>query len=131
MLKIFSLALVVVLATGCASLVGEKKQTIFFKTSCNKVSIPATCTAENTNGKWTFTTPREVTIGTDINELRITCRSPYTPQHKAQASSKPNLAFAGNILIGGIFGAAVDVASGRGFQYPSDIEIINPYCKQL
>lgn len=131
MLRIFLSAYSVFLLTGCASLLSEKKQAIIFKTSCNKVSIPATCTAENTKGKWTFTTPKVVTIHTDISELKITCRSPYTPQHKAQASSKPNLAFAGNILIGGIFGAAVDVANARGFQYPSDIEIINPFCKQL
>lgn len=130
MLRIFLSTFIVFVLTGCASLLSEKKQTIIFKTSCNKISIPATCTAENTKGKWTFTTPREVIIDTDLSELKITCRSPYTPQHKAQASSKPNLAFAGNFLIGGIFGAAVDVASARGFQYPSDIEIVNPFCKQ-
>ena len=131
MLKILLLTCAIFLLAGCASLLNEKKQTISFKTSCNKKSIPATCTAENTKGKWSFTTPREVTIDSDVTDLTILCKSPYTPQHKTQVGSKPNLAFAGNILIGGILGAAVDVVNARGSQHPSDVEIINPFCKQL
>jgi hypothetical protein len=131
MLKIITIASLIFQLIGCASISTEKKQTINFKTSCSNVYTPATCVAENSKGKWQFTTPAGVLIDNDIYGLKITCKSPYTPKHTMEVSSTPKLAFAGNILIGGIFGAAVDVANSSGFKYPGDIEVINPFCKKV
>jgi hypothetical protein len=131
MLKIITISSVIFHLIGCASISTENKQTINIKTSCSNVYTPATCVAENSKGKWRFTTPADVLIDNDIYGLKITCKSPYTPKHTIEAGSTPKLAFAGNILIGGILGAAVDIANASGFKYPSDIEVINPFCKKI
>ncbi len=131
MLKIITIASVIFHLIGCASISTENKQTINIKTSCSNVYTPATCVAENSKGKWRFTTPAGVLIDNDIYSLKITCKSAYTPKHTMEVSSTPKLAFAGNILIGGIFGAAVDVANSSVFKYPGDIEVINPFCKKV
>lgn len=130
MIKLIIIASIILQLTGCASILNENRQAINVRTSCSNKSIPETCVAENSKGNWRFTTPAEVIINNDIYGLKITCKSPYTPQHTAEASSMPNLAFAGNILLGGIIGATFDIANSSGFKYPSDIEIINPFCKQ-
>lgn len=130
MLKIIFAASIAFLLAGCASLTSENKQWIGFKTSCSNLSIPAACIAENSKGKWQFITPKKVLIDNDISYLKITCKSQFTAKHSVEAIPIPKLIFAGNILAGGIFGAAVDIASSRGFQYQDDIEIINPFCNK-
>ena len=131
MIKSIILAIMVIQLAGCASLLDDNKQSIKFTTSCGQRYIRASCTAENTRGRWEFTTPNVVVIENDIFGLRVTCRSAYAPEYTAEALATPKFAFAGNILIGGLLGAAVDMADAKGFEYPDAVHISNPYCKRL
>jgi hypothetical protein len=39
------------------------------------------------------------------------------------------MAMAGNLLVGGLVGAAVDIYNATGLKYPENIDITNPACE--
>jgi hypothetical protein len=41
----------------------------------------------------------------------------------------PSMGMLGNLLFGGVVGAAVDVYNNSGMKYPENIDISNPNCK--
>jgi hypothetical protein len=41
----------------------------------------------------------------------------------------PSVALLGNLVFGGVVGAAVDVYNNTGMKYPENIDITNPSCQ--
>jgi len=115
---------------GCASVLNESQQPIDVVASCNGMSMPAQCVAENAMGRWRFTAPAQIMVTRDRSALRVSCNLPFLGAQSAIARPGLQGAMAGNLLLGGLVGGAVDVATARGFQYPDEINLVYPSCKQ-
>ena len=113
---------------GCASVFNEDRQTVSVRAMCGQRSMPATCVAENSRGRWAFRAPNDILVTKDMYALRVTCKSLLVEQHTVQAPAVLQNAVAGNLLAGGVVGAAIDVGTGRGFAYPSNIDVAYPSC---
>lgn len=116
------------LAAGCASVLNEDKQSVSVRAVCYGMSMPAQCVAENSRGRWTFNAPRQIQVSKDMFDLKVTCKSTFLEKHTVLAHSGVQVAMAGNALLGGLVGGAVDVATARGLQYPDRIDVVYPSC---
>jgi len=114
--------------SGCASVFNEDRQAVSVRAMCGQRSLPATCVAENSRGRWTFQAPREILVPKDMYALRVTCKSVLLEPHTVQAPATLQGAMAGNLVLGGVLGAAYDIGSGRGLVYPAAIDVNYPSC---
>ena len=117
------------LLSGCATLLDEDTQEVNVRLLCRERVIPATCHLQNSKGSWRIITPGHATITNDNRPLEITCKSNFTQSFTVSALPMPTTSMLGNVLIGGVIGAAVDVYSNTGLKYPENINITNPNCK--
>ncbi len=114
---------------GCASVTSGTSQSVAVSTTPRQ---GAQCTLTNGSGSWTVTaTPGAATVARAYSDLVVTCT---TPDGMSGAVSIPSTtagtAF-GNILIGGIVGAAVDMSSGAAFEYPAAITVALAASEQI
>lgn len=121
--------LFLVLLAGCASVTHSDKQAIDVRLLCGERSLPARCVAENSKGRWDFYAPNTVVVSKDIYALRLDCKSVLLDAHTVQAYASIQNAMAGNLLVGGLVGAAIDIKTGRGVAYPASIDMQHPSCK--
>jgi len=124
------IALLLIQITGCASVLNDNQQTITVHAVCRNTALPAVCWAENNRGNWTFMGSQPVVIATDYSDLQISCKSPFFEATVATVSAMPNASMFGNILLGGVVGAAMDVANASGLRYPESIYLTNPDCEK-
>ncbi|MDO9285453.1 MAG: PDZ domain-containing protein [Aquabacterium sp.] len=106
---------------GCASIVSGSTQVV----SVDTPGCPgARCELSNDKGKYFVTsTPGTVTLGRSYNNLQVTCtREGASSDPVSVASTTKGMAF-GNILIGGVIGAGVDVSTGAAYDYPQFITV--------
>jgi hypothetical protein len=110
--------------TGCASIVTGHNQPISVETRYKGTMVKnAHCKLNNDKGTWFVTTPGSVTVSRSYGDLHVRCeRDPLEPGLITVKSTTKTMAF-GNILFGGIVGAAVDVGSGAAYDYPSLITV--------
>lgn len=115
------LAMVVLLiATGCASITTGTTQSIAVDTNPSK---PAECKATNDKGSWLVKTPGSLTVNKSGGPLSIACECPDGWGGINAVQSTTGGAVYGNILVGGIIGAAVDMSSGAAYQYPATVVV--------
>ncbi|MGB0935595.1 MAG: hypothetical protein ACPGXY_05985 [Alphaproteobacteria bacterium] len=109
------------LLSGCASVTTGNKQSVSVTTS--PVS-GAACKLSNDSGTWFVpTTPGSVTVERSLSDMNIVCeKEGYGTGTTTVASSTKGMAF-GNIIAGGVIGAAVDVASGAAYDYPTEMHV--------
>ena len=117
--------------SGCASLMDEDFQDVVVTLSCNDKPLKAQCVAKNGQGRWVFNAPGTVQVKNEYGDLEITCKAPYAPKFKVVAPALPSWSMAGNLLVGGLIGAAYDLQNNTGLKYPETINIASPACKQL
>jgi hypothetical protein len=117
--------------SGCASLMDEDFQDIVVTLSCNEKPLKAQCVAKNGQGRWAFNAPGSVQVKNEYGDLEITCKLPYTYPFTVSAPALPSWTLAGNLLLGGLVGAAYDVHNNTGLKYPETINITSPTCKSL
>ena len=120
--KLALLALVGVLS-GCATLLDEETQEISVSLQCKERMVRAQCVAENSKGRWSFRAPGLVQVNNDYSDLNITCKVQYMPQFTVSVPAMPSWNLAGNILLGGLIGAAYDVHNNTGLKYPETVGI--------
>jgi hypothetical protein len=113
---------------GCASVLNDKAQVVSVRAMCLERSVPANCVAENSRGRWAFRAPNDIVVTKDMYALKVTCKSLLVEQHTVHVKAVLQNAMAGNLLAGGVVGAAIDVGTGRGFSYPGNIEVAYPSC---
>ncbi len=118
----------VFILSGCASVLEDSRQVVSVRAVCGAQSMPAVCVAENSRGRWSFTAPRDIVVSKDLYALRVTCRSVLVEPHTVQVPAVVQGAVAGNVLLGGLVGAAIDLGSGRGLAYPSQVDVSYPSC---
>jgi len=115
---IFPCLLLTLFITSCASLTTGQDQVISVETpNCPN----ATCRISNNEGTYYVNrTPGTITINKSGSNLNVVCGIPGENIDEAifQQSNVEGLTW-GNILIGGIIGAAVDFGTGAAYEYPS------------
>jgi hypothetical protein len=126
-IRLFLIAALLLLS-GCASVINGSKQSVHVRTLCGANQVPSACVAENPRGRQSFVTPAQIWVDRDLRGLRISCRDERYQNSAVWVQAVPDMALAGNVLLGGLVGASVDVANGRGVAFPSQINIQSPHC---
>jgi hypothetical protein len=113
------------LSTGCASIVNGSNQVLSVETRHDGKSAPgAACELVNPKGKFFVTTPGTVTVHRAYDDLQISCTKEGLPAGMATAKSSTKPMAFGNIIFGGVIGAAVDIGTGAAYDYPSLLTVI-------
>ena len=120
---------VTALLSGCASLLEEDTQEVNVRFMCAEKHLVVTCDLKNDKGRWRLSTPGNATVINDTSQLEISCKAPFIPSFKVSVMPMPSMGMLGNLLFGGVVGAAVDVYNNSGMKYPENIDISNPNCK--
>lgn len=110
-----------VVSSGCASIVSGQNQVISVDTpGCEG----AKCELSNDKGKWYVAqTPGTTIVNRSYNNLQVICNKEGFPTSTISIpSTTKGMAF-GNILLGGIIGAGIDVNSGAAYDYPQSISV--------
>jgi len=105
--------------TACASITAGTTQAVAVNTAPRD---GAECQLTNEKGSWTVPkTPGSTTVTKAYGELAVTCKHP--DGHKGSTTMQSTTAGAafGNIIAGGIIGAAVDMGSGAAYTYPASV----------
>lgn len=112
------------LSTGCASIVTGHNQSLSVETRSKGEAVSGSaCTLQNNKGTWFVTAPGSVTVNRSYGDLSVSCtHENQEPGSAIVRSSTKAMAF-GNILFGGVVGAAVDVGTGAAYDYPSLISV--------
>ena len=104
--------------SGCASITSGQNQSVSVSTGSD---AGATCTLANDKGTWYVnSTPGSVTVNRAYGDMTVTCKKDNKSGSAVVSSSTKGMAF-GNILAGGVIGAAVDCGTGSAYDYPSEI----------
>jgi hypothetical protein len=114
------------LASGCASVSGGNVQSMIV-TAAEKGGrdLPgADCTLSNNKGSWRVKTPGETTIVRSNTAMTVKCEKEAQPVGIATVESATRAAMYGNILIGGVVGAAIDHTSGAAYEYPVTVRVV-------
>jgi hypothetical protein len=128
-LKLAAIVALASLATGCASLINDDTQEVSIRLMCGEKTLTATCQLQNDKGRWILATPGKTKIVNDNSSLEISCRGQYIPPFTVSAMPMPSFAMLGNLIAGGVVGAAFDVYNNTGMKYPENIDINNPNCQ--
>lgn len=123
MVRFYTLRLLTIvlpfLISGCASIVSGTTQPISVSTpGCDGAS----CELINDKGKWYVSnTPGSVTINRAYSDLMIKCSKEGVGASTSSVKSNTKAMAFGNILVGGVIGAGVDMANGAAYEYPSEV----------
>ena len=127
--KLLACTAVASLLGGCATLIADDVQELRVKLTCRNKPVAVSCTARNDLGSWRFISPGTVQVRTDASMLEISCKGQYVPEFTVSVPPMPSWEMAGNLLVGGVFGAALDAYNGTGLRYPENVDIKNPACE--
>lgn len=118
MKKVWYLIGVSMYLSACSSIVNDKTQVV----SVDTPACPAaTCKLSNADGQYFINqTPGTVMVNKSTSDLTIECSKENLKSIEAVKSSV-NASMFGNLLFGGVIGAAIDAGSGAGFDYPTTI----------
>jgi hypothetical protein len=111
---------------SCANFLHGSGQSMQVSTWCDQRSVQANCTAQNSKGSWSFTTPTAIQVSKDFYNLQISCKTPFHNEVRVTVPSMLNVSTAGNVVLGGVVGAGLDVYSGAAFAYSRDVRISYP-----
>lgn len=106
------------LLSGCASITTGTTQSIAVDTNPQR---PADCRLSNEKGSWGVRAPGVTTVTKAYGPLSVTCTTQDGWGGSTAVQSTTAGAAYGNILAGGIIGAAVDMNSGAAYVYPAQV----------
>lgn len=108
--------------TGCASITAGTTQSVAVNTPSKD---GAECKLSNEKGSWTIPkTPGSTTVTKAYGDLTVACEHGDGSKGAASVTSSTAGAAFGNIIAGGIIGAAVDMGSGAAYVYPSTVSVV-------
>jgi hypothetical protein len=109
---------------GCASITTGGTQNVSVEaTAANQAVTGASCQLTNDKGSWGVVAPGTVNVRGSYGDLAVRCESEqFEPGIASFKSTTKPMAF-GNILVGGIIGATIDVSTGAAYQYPSMLSV--------
>ncbi|MBK3799699.1 hypothetical protein GAY33_10725 [Azospirillum brasilense] len=118
LIKAMTLALSLSLQ-ACASITAGTTQSVAVDTTPVQ---QATCTLQNEKGQWSVVrTPGATTVTKAYGPLTVQCKADTGHAGSTSVSSTTGGAVFGNIIAGGIIGAAVDMGSGAAYAYPAQV----------
>lgn len=112
---------------GCATVTGGgNSQAVSVATvdEYGKDVSGAACNVNNDKGNWKLTSPGQVTITKSDKAILVRCEKAPSAPGVATVESTVRGAMFGNIIAGGLIGAAVDHSSGAAYEYPEMIKVI-------
>jgi hypothetical protein len=113
-----------VLMHGCASIVTGSNQVVSVETLSKGEKVSgAQCALQNPKGTFYVTTPGTVTIQRAYDDLNVRCEKKGLEPGVATVKSATKAMAFGNIIFGGVVGAAVDASSGAAYDYPTLITV--------
>jgi hypothetical protein len=117
-------ALAMMFGSGCATITTGTNQSLSLETRHRGQQVAgAACKLSNDKGTWFVTTPGSVVVSRAYGDMAINCtHERYSAGSMIVGSSTKAMAF-GNIIIGGVIGAAVDIGTGSAYDYPSLITL--------
>jgi hypothetical protein len=118
-------SLLLLLIGGCASVTTGEYQTVQFAARDSKSNVldAVNCEWKNSREAGSVLTPGTARIKRDYDALHVVCRKEGFAPGMASVNSKAQSAMAGNILAGGVIGAAVDHSTGNAYEYPPVITV--------
>ena len=122
----FSIAgVVVVLASGCASITGSEMQQLSLTTrgEDSKTVEGVKCKLQNDKGNWESTSPGFVNVHRSAEDLIVECKKDGQKDGLLKAISRAAGSMFGNIVFGGGIGAIIDHNKGNGYNYPDSLPV--------
>lgn len=111
--------------TGCASIVNGTNQVISVETRAgDQIVSGAQCKLDNGKGVYFVTTPGTVTVHRAYADMNVKCEKENVAPGTASIKSSTKAMAFGNILFGGVIGAAIDTGSGAAYDYPDLITVV-------
>ena len=116
---------VTALLSGCATVTTPANQSIMVETvsTVGDELKGALCVMTNSAGRFSVVTPGVVLVKKSSDTLMAVCTKDGFATAKQNLESTFQAMFAGNILIGGIVGFALDHSTGAAYSYPSQLVI--------
>lgn len=112
--------------TGCASVTHGTSQSVTIETltPTGQVVTGAECRVGNDKSEAVMLSGSTVSVRRSGTTLNIECTQAGQAPANGQATSRVNTGMVGNILVGGLIGAAIDSGTGAGFNYPSWMKLV-------
>ncbi|RZL90436.1 MAG: hypothetical protein EOP82_15605 [Variovorax sp.] len=112
--------------TGCASVTHSTTQSVKVETltQAGKTIEGAECRLSNDKGDAFTLSGQSVPVRRSGGNLTIHCTQAGHPPAAGQAVSRVNAGMVGNVIVGGAIGAAIDVGTGAGFNYPNWMQLV-------
>ncbi len=105
--------------SACASIVSDNDTSTYIETD-PKV---ATCDLEGKDFKHSMQTPDRVILPANAAPISVTCTADGYKPSSDQLDTELDGWIFGNIIVGGVIGAAVDLVRGAGFKYPPSFHV--------
>jgi len=102
------------LVSACASVVSDNDSTTFIQTDPDK----AKCELHGHNYRQTLETPNSILLPANAAPITVACTADGYKTATKKLDTKIDGWIFGNIILGGVVGAAIDLARGAGFKYP-------------
>ncbi|MDM0114890.1 hypothetical protein QTI66_22260 [Variovorax sp. J22R133] len=113
--------------TGCASVTHGTTQSVKIdtRTQGGEVIQGVECRVSNDRGgQSTALSGQSVQVRRSGGNLSIDCAQAGLPPAKGTVVSHINAGIVGNVLLGGVVGAAIDAGTGAGFSYPGWLQLV-------
>ena len=112
--------------TGCASVVHGTNQAVTIETltADGKLIEGAECSVANDKAETVALSGSSALVRRSGGTLNIECKQAGHLPASGQATSRINGGMVGNVVLGGLVGAAIDSGTGAGFNYPSWMQLV-------
>lgn len=123
---LFALLTCVGILCGCATVVNDSAQPVRVETLTTRGEAirGADCRLANDRGMISVKSGETVQVHRSSADLQIDCSLTGQPSAVGRAVSRANAGLAGNIILGGVIGAAIDHSKGTGYTYPSWLQLV-------
>jgi hypothetical protein len=106
---------------ACSTIVSGSNQSVSVVTP---EAQAANCKLQNDKGTWYVpSTPSSVMVKSAYGDMTVVCEKDGYEKGTASYKSSAKGWMFGNIIFGGLIGLAVDVGTGAGFEYPTEMPV--------
>jgi hypothetical protein len=118
--RLAALGLAAISLSACASITKGTSQSIAINTAPVQ---GANCTLQNQAGNWTVVSPGSVVVPRTKHDINVKCEKSGFQAGMGVLKSGTQLMSAGNLILGGVVGLAVDASTGAMNDYPEQITV--------